>query len=84
VKKYLHFASFLKGLQAVRVSASLCFFICAMLASCQSAKPGQTVVVKPRYHHTWYKNHIYKKKWHIGRIKFEPEKQGVKRVKMKG
>jgi hypothetical protein len=47
-------------------------------------KPGKAKVVKPRYHKTWYKNHIYKKKWRVGRIKVEPEKQGVKRVKMKG
>jgi hypothetical protein len=60
------------------------FFVAAFLlcTGCQSA--GQyTTVVKPRYHHTLYKNHTHKKKWRVGRIKFEPEKQGVKKVKMR-
>jgi hypothetical protein len=54
------------------------------LNCCKGAEPGGSTVVKPRYHHTWYKNHTYKKKWHIGRIRIQPEKQGVKRVKVKG
>jgi len=58
-----------------------CFLI---LPAYSQAKPGKGKVVKPRIHKTWYKNHIYKKKWKVGRIKFEPQKQGVKRVKMKG
>ncbi|HRJ28605.1 MAG TPA: hypothetical protein PLV21_07615 [Cyclobacteriaceae bacterium] len=54
-----------------------------LLASC-SKSASNTKVVKPKYHHTWYKNHVYKKKWQVGRIKFQPEKQGVKKVRMKG
>ena len=53
------------------------------LTGCRGSEPGGSIVVKPRYHHSWYKNHTYKKKWHIGRIRIQPEKQGVKRVKMK-
>ncbi len=55
-----------------------------LLPSCGRSTAGTSRVVKPRYHHSWYKNHVYKKKWHIGRIKFRFEKQGVKKVKMKG
>lgn len=56
-----------------------------VLASCnKKSTAGTSTVVKPEYHHSWYKNHVYKKKWHIGRIKIQFEKQGVKKVKMKG
>jgi hypothetical protein len=51
-----------------------------LLSSCQSQ--GETMV-KPRYHHTWYKKHVYKKKWRIGRFWIRPEKQGVKKVKVR-
>lgn len=69
----------------LKPDVSLIFLLpIVMFFSCRTAEPGGSVVVKPRYHRTWYKNHVYKKKWHIGRIKFEPEKQGVKKVKMKG
>lgn len=54
-----------------------------LLAGCRSTKGDTIEVVKPRYHHTWYKKHVYKKKWHVGRIHLRPEKQGVKRVKVK-
>ncbi len=64
-----------------RVLSVILIYLC--LAGCKGAEPGGTTVVKPRYHHTWYKNHVYKKKWHIGRLRIQPEKQGVKRVKMK-
>ncbi len=63
----------------------LTVFVLLILLSvaCSHSSTGHTAV-KPRYHRTWYKDHVYKKKWRVGRIKFEPEKQGVKRVKMKG
>ena len=55
-----------------------------VLPSCSKSTAGTSTVVKPRYHHSWYKNHTYRKKWHIGRIRFRFfEKQGVKKVKMK-
>ena len=59
------------------------FFFALVFSSCGKSSTG-TKAVKPRYHHSWYKDHVYKKKWRVGRIKFEPEKQGTKRVKMKG
>jgi transposase len=60
-----------------------CFaFILLILSSCSPSTT--TTVVKPRYHRTWYKHHVYKKKWQVWRIKFQPEKQGVKKVKMRG
>ncbi|MCU0358705.1 MAG: hypothetical protein MUE95_14110 [Cyclobacteriaceae bacterium] len=69
------------------MSPSANVFVCRVsilvLTACSQQSAGTATVVKPRYHHTWYKNHMYKKKWRLGRIKFEPEKQGVKRVKMK-
>jgi hypothetical protein len=52
-------------------------------ASC-SRGPTQTVV-KPRYHHSWYRKHVHNKKYSIGRVRVRFfEKQGVKKVKMKG
>lgn len=54
-----------------------------VFTSCSQQSAGTSKAVKPKYHHSWYKDHVYKKKWRVGRIKFEPEKQGVKRVKMK-
>lgn len=59
------------------------FILLLILSSC-SKSATTTTVVKPRYHRTWYKNHVYKKKWQVLRIKFQPEKQGVKKVRMKG
>jgi hypothetical protein len=53
-------------------------------SSCSQQTTGTSKAVKPRYHHSWYKDHVYKKKWRVGRIKFEPQKQGVRQVKMKG
>jgi hypothetical protein len=63
----------------------LCFLLLSAFAaiSCASAHQRDPVVVKPRYHNGWYKNHVYKKKWRIGRIILYREKQGVKKVKMK-
>ncbi|MBX2962988.1 MAG: hypothetical protein KF687_10785 [Cyclobacteriaceae bacterium] len=57
------------------------FLFLFLLSGCHARS---TTVVKPRYHHSWYKNHVYKKKWQVGRIKIQPEKQGVKKVRMKG
>ena len=63
--------------------------ILATCASCSSgSKTYHTVTVrKPIYHHTWYK----KSRWHknkIGplRVDLHPlgDKQGAKKVKMKG
>ena len=62
----------------------LLIVVSLVLTSCAKSTSSGKAVAKPRYHHTWYKNHVYKKKWHVGRIKFEPEKQGTKKVKMKG
>jgi len=40
---------------------------------------------KPRYHHTWYKNHTWHKKIQVGRVRVRWfERQGTKTVKMKG
>jgi len=41
-------------------------------------------VVKPRYHRSWTNGHIHKKKYGIGRLRLRFEKQGVKKVKVKG
>jgi transposase len=62
----------------------LAFLALAVLTSCSKSTAGTSTVVKPKYHHSWYKNHVYKKKWHVGRIRVRFEKQGVKKVKMKG
>lgn len=56
----------------------------AGLTSCSKSTAATYTAVKPKYHHSWYKNHIYKKKWHVGRVRVRFEKQGVKKVKMKG
>ena len=67
-------------MKKVILAALLLIFL---LSAC-SKSASNTKVVKPKYHHSWYKNHVYKKKWQVGRIKFQPEKQGVKKVRMKG
>ncbi len=54
----------------------------ALLCGCSSRG---TEVAKPRYHKSWYKNHKWNKKWKVGRIQVKPfEKQGTRKVKMKG
>ena len=60
------------------------FLALVLLSSCSKSSSGTYTAVKPRYHHSWYKNSVNKKNWHVGRIKFRFEKQGVKKVKMKG
>jgi hypothetical protein len=67
-----------------KVSLFILFGLLIVFTSCSQTTTTGSKVVKPRYHRSWYKDHIYKKKWRVGRIKFEPQKQGVKRVKMKG
>lgn len=63
----------------------LIVLVLTVLTSCsKKSTAGTSTVVKPKYHHSWYKNHMYKKKWHIGRVRVRFEKQGVKKVKMKG
>jgi hypothetical protein len=55
-----------------------------MLAACHGT--GHTVkVVKPIYHHGYYKNSVYHKKLQVWRIRVRWfEKQGAKTVKMRG
>jgi transposase len=60
------------------------FLVAIILPSCSKSTAGTSTVVKPKYHHSWYKNSVYKKNWHVGRIRLRFEKQGVKKVKMKG
>ena len=61
----------------------LLVFFAVLLSACSKKSSGKYTAVKPKYHHSWYKDYAHKKKWHIGRIKFNFEKQGVKTVKMK-
>jgi hypothetical protein len=43
---------------------------------------GNKKTVKPRYHHSYYKKHIYHKHLRVGRVHIKLfEKQGVKTVK---
>jgi|GEM_PF-867744 hypothetical protein len=55
-----------------------------VVSGCSSAK--HTVeVAKPRYHKTWYKKHTWHKKIAVGRARVRWfERQGVKKVKMRG
>jgi hypothetical protein len=58
-----------------------------LFGACGSSdKTYHTVkVIKPVYHHTWYKDSRWHKKLQVGRIRIRWfEKQGVKTVKMKG
>jgi hypothetical protein len=66
----------------IRVTILLILVLLTAASSCSKKTSDGYTAVKPRYHHTWYKNHIYKKKWHIGRIQIKPEKQGTKKVTM--
>jgi transposase len=62
-----------------------CFLTIAAFALASSCASGGETVVKPRYHKSWYKKHTWNKRWRIGRLQVRPfEKQGVKKVKMKG
>jgi hypothetical protein len=56
----------------------------AMLLGC-SGTEHTVKVIKPIYHHGYYKNSVYHKKLQVWRIRVRWfEKQGVKSVKMKG
>jgi hypothetical protein len=56
---------------------ALAVFFC----SCASSSSGKKTV-KPRYHHSYYKKHVYFKHVRVGRMHLKLfEKQGVKTVK---
>ncbi len=56
-----------------------------LLGSCARHNYHTVKAKKPRYHHTWYKNHTWHKKIQVGRIRVRWfEKQGTKTVRMKG
>ncbi len=62
-------------------------FALFLMASCSATDRTyhSMKVVKPRYHHTWYKDSKWHNKIQVGRIRVRLfEKQGVKSVKMKG
>ena len=59
--------------------------IVLLLGACSKHNYHTVKVKKPRYHHTWYKDHRWRKKIQVGRIRLRLfEKQGVKTAKMKG
>lgn len=59
--------------------------ILLMGAGCSRHNYHTVEAKKPRYHHTWYKDHKWHKKIQVGRIRVRWfEKQGTKNVKMKG
>lgn len=57
-----------------------------VLGACGSSDKTHNVkVIKPVYHHTWFKNSRWHKKIQVGRVRIRWfEKQGVKTVNMKG
>ncbi|NJN41161.1 MAG: hypothetical protein HC811_01890 [Flammeovirgaceae bacterium] len=55
-----------------------------LLSSCSRNNYNTISIVKPRYHKSWYKNHVHRKRIEVGRIKIKLfEKQGVKTVRAK-
>ncbi len=62
--------------------------ILVIFGACSGSKTYHTVTVrKPIYHHTWYKkSHWHKKQLGPLRVDLHPfgDKQGAKKVKMKG
>lgn len=72
----------LRGFTTIKITVFLVVLI--GMSSCASGKGATVTAVKPRTHNTWYYKHTYKRKWHIGRLRIFPEKQDVKKVKMKG
>ena len=64
---------------------SAAILVCAilMLTGCSSGNSTKTTkAVKPRFHNTYYKKHVYYKHVRAGRIHLKLfEKQGVKTVK---
>ena len=61
----------------------LIVLVCAALCSCGTFPlTGNKKTVKPRYHHSYYKKHIYHKHLRVGKVHIKLfEKQGVKTVK---
>ncbi|HEY5690943.1 MAG TPA: hypothetical protein VIS49_05745 [Cyclobacteriaceae bacterium] len=60
-------------------------FFLLLLSACGRHHYHTVKVQKPRYHHTWYKDHKWHKKIRAGRIRLRLfEKQGTKTVRMKG
>jgi hypothetical protein len=59
------------------------FIWCLVFAGCSSSASSRTTkAVKPRFHNTYYKKHIYYKHLRVGRVHLKLfEKQGVKTVK---
>ncbi|HRW99363.1 MAG TPA: hypothetical protein P5280_07730 [Cyclobacteriaceae bacterium] len=56
-----------------------------LLSACSRHNYHTVKAKKPRYHHTWYKDHKWHKKLQVGRIRIKWfERQGTKTVKMKG
>jgi hypothetical protein len=56
------------------------------MSACGSVS-GKTVTeaAQPRFHKGYYKKHVHRKRYHIGRIHIKLfEKQGTKTVKKKG
>ncbi|WP_127123736.1 hypothetical protein [Chryseotalea sanaruensis] len=72
----------LRRLAMIKITAFLLGLL--LTSACASGRGNTVTVVKPRTHNSWYNKHTYKRKWHIGRLRFYPEKQGVKKVKMRG
>lgn len=72
----------LRRFAMIKITAFL--FGLLLTSACATGKGNTVTVVKPRTHNSWYNKHTYKRKWHIGRLRFYPEKQGVKKVKMRG
>lgn len=53
-----------------------------LMSSCSLFNYPQTKIVKPRYHKSWYKDHVHRKRIEVGRIKIKLfEKQGTKKVR---
>ena len=56
--------------------------LCFVIASCSVFSSAGQKTVKPRFHHGYYKKHLYHKTPHVGRVQFRLfEKQGVKTVR---
>jgi hypothetical protein len=63
----------------------LLLILLVCLGSCGSHTYHTMKVIRPIYHHTWYKNSRWHKKIQVGRIRVRLfEKQGARPVKMKG
>jgi hypothetical protein len=57
------------------------YLMCLLFFAC-STTAGAKKTVKPRYHHSYYKKHVYFKHARVGRVHIKLfEKQGVKTVK---